>query len=244
MTRMNEKHKAYLLHVPRWAEVLTSQLYPPETYVLEPSMRRILAGARLNGKRVLDVGCGYGRFAEYMKDLGADVLGIDICQEMVARSSHSIECQWGDVQDIPFRNGTFDFILCSMVLMTPTVPNIQRAFREMWRVLRSSGTLVFAIVHPCFASWGINRNFPFERAQDYFAEGKRAWPLRLIDGTVLELEYLHRPLETYFAAMQGLFRVEALWEPKCSDPAANERYWKDWHYAEVEYLVAKGIKLG
>jgi SAM-dependent methyltransferase len=239
---MSHKDATYSAKMHRWLEAIEGSLYPPDRYVLQPNMKRILNEAHLQGKRVLDAGCGNGRFARYMQDLGAKVFGIDISEEMLAKTSAFILCQYGDVQDIPFRDAIFDVVLCSMVLMSPSIPNYALAFKEIWRILKPSGELVFAIVHPCFESWGINGAFPFARAQDYYTEGSQKWPLRLVDGTTLELDDVHRPLESYFVAMRGLFLAAELWEPRCIDPQAHERYWKGQQYAEIEYLIIKAVK--
>lgn len=49
---------------------------------------------------------------------------------------------------LPFNDQSFDFATAFMSLMD--VPEVNRAFSEVWRVLRLGGFLQFSITHPCF----------------------------------------------------------------------------------------------
>lgn len=55
---------------------------PIKTYVLIPSLKKIVGN--IDGKRVLDLGCGNGLYARILKSLGAkEVIGVDSSKEMV-----------------------------------------------------------------------------------------------------------------------------------------------------------------
>lgn len=98
------------------------------------------------GDRVLDVGCGPGYFALRLKDMGLCVTGIDVSTEMVARARDNAE-EFGaeadfrvmDAQDMDLPDAIFDFVLSRNVLWN--LPEPERAYREMFRVLRPGGTL-------------------------------------------------------------------------------------------------------
>ena len=67
------------------------------------------------GPRVLDLGCGKGRFARRLADEGADVVGIDLSAGMLAEASglDRVRCS---ARRLPFADGTFDVVLAVEVL--------------------------------------------------------------------------------------------------------------------------------
>lgn len=66
-----------------------------------------------SGTRVLDCGCGAGRFARMAADTGADVAGIDAAAELVdiaAARTPDGDFQVGDVEALPWQDDTFDMV--------------------------------------------------------------------------------------------------------------------------------------
>lgn len=93
-------------------------------------------------RRVLEVGGGQGELAERMKqELQADVTFVDISPRMVELArARRIEAQVGDVQELPFADGSFDTVVSAWMLYH--VPDIDRGLAEMARVLVPGGALV------------------------------------------------------------------------------------------------------
>lgn len=75
----------------------------------------------LKGKVVLDVGCGAGRFAEVVQQTGAEVVAVDLssaidaCRQNLSRHSQVHYVQ-ASSYELPFRDGTFDYVYCIGVL--------------------------------------------------------------------------------------------------------------------------------
>ena len=92
--------------------------------------------------RVLEVGPGPGEVSERMqRDLGAEVVAIDISERMVELASErGIDARVGDVQNLPFRDREFDLVVAAWVLFH--VPELDRGLAEIARVLRPGGRLV------------------------------------------------------------------------------------------------------
>ena len=110
----------------------------------------ILAGLRLSGgEAALDVGCGLGDDAfELARLVGSSgrVVGVDVSESMIntARDRASaqnlnVEFEVGDAQALRFADATFD--ACRTERMLMHVPNADRAFAEMVRVIRRGGRL-------------------------------------------------------------------------------------------------------
>lgn len=98
--------------------------------------------AALAPLRVLEVGGGPGELAERVQDeLGVDVTLVDVSPRMVelARERGVRDVRVGDVQELPFDDGSFDTAVAWMLYH---VPDLDRALGELARVLRPGGRLV------------------------------------------------------------------------------------------------------
>jgi ubiquinone/menaquinone biosynthesis C-methylase UbiE len=99
-------------------------------------------------RRLLDVGCGTGRFAVYARHrLGARVWGVDPSAEMLQRArarpdARGIGWKQGVAERLPFRDGWFD--AAHMHLVVHTLADRSRALAEIARVLGGGGRLAVA----------------------------------------------------------------------------------------------------
>jgi ubiquinone/menaquinone biosynthesis C-methylase UbiE len=96
------------------------------------------------GAHWLEVGCGTGIFTTLIASMHAPtkVVGIDPAQSLIAharRRAEKAEFWVGDVQDLPFRDATFDVLAASLVLNF--VPDRARALSEIYRVARPGGLI-------------------------------------------------------------------------------------------------------
>lgn len=98
------------------------------------------------GARVLDLGCGTGRFALPMaRSLGIQVIGADSSFEMLAKAvkyDTGSEVSWHrqDASCMGYRDASFDFVWMSHLLHHVDSP--QTVVAECWRVVRDSGALL------------------------------------------------------------------------------------------------------
>lgn len=102
---------------------------------------RVLASLR--PRRVLEVGGGQGELAERMQsELGASVTFVDQSERMVelARARGIVDAQVGDVQQLPFADGSFDTAVAAWMLYH--VADVDRGLGELARVLEPGGRLV------------------------------------------------------------------------------------------------------
>ena len=105
------------------------------------------------GDRVLDTGCGCGfdsLIAALLAGTSGRTVGIDVSTEMlqVARAASegfkngNVEFREGSIEQLPFEDDCFDLVLSNGVLNL--VPDKQRAFNEIARVLRKGGAFAAA----------------------------------------------------------------------------------------------------
>jgi 2-polyprenyl-6-hydroxyphenyl methylase/3-demethylubiquinone-9 3-methyltransferase len=102
------------------------------------ALRRVLAP--LAGRRVLDLGCGKGRFAARLWGEGAEVVGLDISAAMLAAApERGLGRVRGSARRLPFADRSFDAVVAVEVF--EHLAALDDVLREVRRVLRPGGTL-------------------------------------------------------------------------------------------------------
>lgn len=110
-----------------------------------------------HGKRVLDLGCGYGWHCIYAAQNGAEsVLGIDISERMLAaaeeKNGHeSIEYRVCAMEDLEFPDNTFDIVLSSLAFHY--VKDFQGIVRKIQPLDGTGGNFVFSAEHGFYSLW-------------------------------------------------------------------------------------------
>jgi SAM-dependent methyltransferase len=129
----------------QWKSFQRTQLDQAHKSFSEPDFIRKtgLTQQDMNGKLVLDVGCGMGRFAEVVTRWGARVVGIDFSAAAEVAAKNLADRQFvalqADVFSLPFAPETFDCIY-SMGVLHHT-PDCERAVKILPQYLKSGGTL-------------------------------------------------------------------------------------------------------
>src|SRR5207244_7510793 len=99
-------------------------------------------GVPLNGRKLLDVGCGTGGFSLLAAEAGADVWSVDESPEAVALTAARTAPERAMVataESLPFEDASFDLIYCYSTL--EHLADAGRAVGEMVRLLRPGGRL-------------------------------------------------------------------------------------------------------
>lgn len=173
------------------------------------------------GKRVLDLGCGYGWHCIYAAEQGADsVLGADISQKMleVAREKTAglnVKYECCAMEDLECQSEGFDVILSSLAFHY--VADFKGVAAKIYDWLAPGGGFIFSVEHPVFTSYGTQGwyygkdgeilHFPVD---NYYYEGKR-------DAVFLgeHVVKYHRTLTTYLNTLLNLgFCIEHIVEPQ------------------------------
>ena len=115
----------------------------------------------LTDKRVLDVGCGKGRFARVLlqRNPASFICGLDISEEMLACVPAPICTVSGSMTELPFADSAFDCVYATESLEHAV--EIDRAVWEMCRVLKPGGKL--AIIDKNAEHWGRFKTPAWER---------------------------------------------------------------------------------
>jgi ubiquinone/menaquinone biosynthesis C-methylase UbiE len=109
---------------------------------LDARVPAVAAVVEARPARVLEVGCGWGELAEWLaRDTAAQVVAVDLSERMVELArARGVDAQVGDVQELPFADGSFDVAVAAWMLYH--VPDLDRGLSELARVLRPGGILV------------------------------------------------------------------------------------------------------
>ena len=174
-----------------------------------------------HGKRVLDLGCGFGWHCRYAVERGAAcVVGVDLSEKMLNEAarltaSEAVRYLRKPIEEAVFPESTFDIVLSSLALHY--VASFAAVCRNVAQCLAPGGDFVFSVEHPVFTAMG---------GQDwhYAADGSRAhWPVdRYFDNGPRKAVFLgeevvkyHRTLTTYVGEMlQAGFSLVDVREPE------------------------------
>lgn len=99
-------------------------------------------------KKVLDLGCGMGRHSIYLKEVGFDVTVCDISEKAVEttkkkfeRLGYQLDASVCDMRELPFKNNTFDAVLCVWTAGHGTLQDMKKHAAEMLRVVKEKGII-------------------------------------------------------------------------------------------------------
>ncbi|PST84312.1 SAM-dependent methyltransferase [Pedobacter yulinensis] len=172
-----------------------------------PALRSLFP--HFEGKKVLDLGCGYGWHCRYAAERGATVLGTDISEKMIAEAKKrnlmpGIAYRQQPVEDLSAGPGSFDVVISSLVMHY--VQDYASVCEKIYDLLNAGGSFVFSVEHPVFTAEGSQqwitddsgraRYWPVDH---YYAEGARQ-----TDFLGSKVVKYHRTLTSY---LETLFRL-------------------------------------
>lgn len=205
----------------------------------------------LTGKRIVDLGCGFGQLSRYLAGEGAaSVLGIDLSAKMLARAvaetkTPVVTYRRADLDTLSLDLESTDVIVSSMAFHY--VEDFERLAHIVFAALSPGGELVFSVEHPIYAAraepeWVTTADGRQAFAiADYAIEGRRVtnW---IVDGVVKYHRSIGTMLNTLVEAGFAYRRVIE-WAPSDDQLAAHP----DWRATELTrpmFLLAALSKPG
>ena len=185
----------------------------------------------LEGKTVIDLGCGYGEHCmEYVRRGAAKVVGIDISEKMLgyARENNSapnITYRQMAFEDLDRLNERFDVITSSLAF--DYVEDFSKLMKVIYGLLDKNGVCVFSMSHPIATAYdGVYDRYTrtaegerlYANLHNYGIEG-----VRHIHWIVDDYEVYHRKLSTLINDIAGAgFTIEECQESKLADKMIKE----------------------
>jgi SAM-dependent methyltransferase len=176
----------------------------------DPRLRGVVDSlSPLPGRRILDLGCGKGRFAKMLCQQGASVVGLDLSPAMLDVAT-GIERVRASARRLPFGPASFDGVVAVEVFEHLARPSLDVVLGEIRRVLKPGGTLV--IVDKNVWSWNARRPWLPGAAVKWIDERRGLWMYSHHDNVRehwFRAGELQRRLARWFQAV----RVEYLLSP-------------------------------
>ncbi|MDN2710725.1 class I SAM-dependent methyltransferase [Janthinobacterium sp. SUN118] len=184
-----------------------------------PALRAMLP--QLQGKQVLDLGCGYGWFCRWALDAGAArVLGVDVSEKMLAQARSmgrhtAVSYARLDLEQLSLPPAGYDLVYSSLAFHY--IERFDALLAAIRHGLKPGGKLVFSIEHPIFMA-------PRQPGWLTDAQGRKSWPVdsyqqqgpRVSDWLAPGVVKQHRTLGTTLNLLiQAGFQIEHVeeWGP-------------------------------
>jgi malonyl-CoA O-methyltransferase len=152
---------------PQSAYSLWARDYParPHNRLMEVEQDTVLALLPdISGLRVLDAGCGSGRYLRQLESRGARAFGIDLSEAMLGRARETTDrIARADLRALPFQATSIDLVVCGLAL--GDIAELDVALSEIARTLRPGGCMIYSVVHPGGEAAGWSRTFAVDGRQ-------------------------------------------------------------------------------
>jgi len=153
MTKIKERNKAEELFHDDWARKADMGVVLPEKYFTSPTSVEckyaLLRMKSLSGKKILDLGCGFGEASVWFALKGAKVISLDISAKMLNcvkklakryKVERKIRLVKSSAEKLPFKNESIDLIFGGNILHHT---DIKAVSKEIKRVLKPKGKAIF-----------------------------------------------------------------------------------------------------
>lgn len=183
----------------------------------------------LEGKEVLDIGCGFGWHCKYAVEKGArKVVGIDISENMINKAKEinaddKIQYEKCAIEDYEYPENIFDVVISSLALHY--IESFDEVCKKVNQTLKQGGYFVFSVEHPIFTANGLEE-------WKYNEDGSiSCWPIdhyfeeRQIRSNFLGCEVIkyHKTLTTFInTLLENGFQINKLVEPMPEEKMLEE----------------------
>ncbi|GAA1131538.1 class I SAM-dependent methyltransferase [Kribbella jejuensis] len=166
----------------------------------------------VDGRRILDAGCGSGPLSAALRDRGAIVSGFDLSASMLElarrRLGDDVDLQVADLaKPLPYDDAAFDDVVASLVLHY--LKDWTGPLAELRRVLKPGGRLILSLNHP-FVYTALNPDGKYFDVAEFSFDAEHA-------GRTVTYTIWHRPIHAMSDAFtQAGFRISTISEPPIS----------------------------
>ncbi len=215
----------------------------------EPATRLI---GQIEGRRVLQLGCGSGAIAIALARRGAKVIVVDPSMTRLARARRNaeandtrIEFHHGDYADLAFiRADQID--LCLALYSLSVISDVSRVFRQVHRVERTEAPFLITLPHPLMFDTDFDDDEVPHLARRSGDPATIEWPDAATADNDEPMPPIvpHRISDMFTALTRSNFRVDMLLEPLSPEPDPTSPYWSELQRWVPASVVLRGRKQG
>jgi len=198
---------------------------PTEERTLKKTLLKTIGSVQ--GKTILDVGCGAGKYCIILAKKNAQVIGVDISANQIHiakyKNNHrNARYYSGDARTLDFvKSRSIDIGLMTFVIPDVSTSNkLAQIIHEVHRVMKSNGRLLLAVLHPFYLLNNTASSADYFDFKNYFKEGSRyTATAKLYNGKTMQFDETHYSLtEVSRLLLKNNFRIRRLIET----PTARE----------------------
>jgi SAM-dependent methyltransferase len=153
------------------------------------------------------------------------------------REDVSVEWHQGDLADLAFvRADTVDIVLSVYVL--GTVPDLDRVFRQVHRVLKPDAPFVISMPHPAWRALGPGDPPAWRRS--YWDRSPRPW----VEGAETGADHPVTIADLFGSLTRANFRIDTVLEPEPADGATRSSWWQPTMAQVPSTLIVRARKVG
>lgn len=226
------------------------------SYTIEwPCIKKMIPN--LHQKKILDLGCGTGRFDFlFEKENPLSILGIDISEKMITIANEksmnrdsNVKFIKGDISNFnTYIEGKFDFIFSSTTLHY--ISDLKGLFSNIYNALDENGICIISIMHPVYtAQYPVDKDGEFPSDDEwivrYLDKSKRAYIQPWIEYNNSIKDYLstsyHHTFGDYMnAIIRAGLKIEQVEEPYPPENWKHDSYGRYNAFLETpSYMIIK-----
>ena len=201
----------------------------------------------VKGKRVLELGCGGAQCSIAFAKQGATAIGIDFSREQLDfakrlcdREGVRVELHLGDLADLAFvRADSIDLVFSAYAF--GYVEDLSRVFRQVHRVLKPGGPLVFSLPHPAYDMIDDDApELPLLIRRSYFD----VTPIDYEWNGIPFTDYRHTISDLVMLLNRASFRIDQMMEPEPMGSGPRSPHWRDTFRWVPRTLIVRARKEG
>ena len=200
----------------------------------------------VEGKRVLELGCGGAQCSIAFARQGAHAIGVDISGEqlafarrLVAREGVKVDLRHGDLADLAFvRADTMDLVFSAYAF--GFIEDLDRVFRQVHRVLKPEHPVVFSLPHPAYDMIDDDAEPALLIRRSYFDRT----PIEYERDGVRFTDYRHTISDLFASLTRANFRVDTILEPEPLPDLPHSQHWRPTYTHVPRTLIMRARKQG
>ena len=206
-----------------------------------PTETELRLCGNVEGKRVLDLGCGAAQTSIAFAKRGARTTAVDFSSEQLAHAKRlvatekvRVELHHGDLADLAFiRADQVDLAFSAGAF--GYVADLDRVFRQVHRVLKQEAPFVFSLPHPAYAMIDDRADPALLVRRAYYDRT----PIEVERGGVTFTHHHHTISSLFTSLTRANFRVDTLLEPEPATGGTRSPEWNDAFRDSLRKFIAR-----